>query len=33
MDHFTKPLADVDPDVYAALEAETVRQRDRQNLR
>jgi glycine hydroxymethyltransferase len=28
MDHFTKPLADVDPDVYAALELETARQRD-----
>jgi len=28
MDHFTKPLADVDPDVFAALEAETARQRD-----
>ena len=28
MDHFTKKLADVDPEIYAALEAETARQRD-----
>jgi len=28
MDHFTERLADVDPAVYAALEAETARQRD-----
>jgi len=28
MNHFTQRLADVDPDVYAALEAETARQRD-----
>jgi glycine hydroxymethyltransferase len=28
MDHFTRSLAEVDPDVYAALEAETARQRD-----
>ncbi len=28
MNHFTERLADVDPDVYLALEAETVRQRD-----
>ncbi len=28
MDHFTARLADVDPEVYAALEAETARQRN-----
>ncbi len=28
MNHFTERLADVDPDIYAALEAETARQRD-----
>ena len=28
MNHFTERLADVDPEVYAALEAETARQRD-----
>jgi glycine hydroxymethyltransferase len=28
MDHFTERLADADPDIYAALEAETARQRD-----
>lgn len=28
MSHFTDPLADVDPEVHAALEAETARQRD-----
>ena len=28
MNHFTKRLADVDPDIYAALEAETDRQRE-----
>jgi len=28
MDHFIGRLADVDPDIYAALEAETARQRD-----
>ena len=28
MDHFIRPLADVDPEIYAALEAETTRQRD-----
>ncbi len=28
MNHFTERLADVDPDIYAALEAETDRQRD-----
>ncbi len=28
MNHFTERLADVDPDVFAALEAETARQRD-----
>jgi len=28
MKHFTEPLADVDPEIYAALEAETARQRD-----
>lgn len=27
MNHFTERLADVDPDIYAALEAETARQR------
>jgi glycine hydroxymethyltransferase len=28
MSHFTDPLAEVDPEVHAALEAETARQRD-----
>jgi glycine hydroxymethyltransferase len=28
MNHFTEPLASVDPDIYEALEAETTRQRD-----
>ena len=28
MSHFTERLADVDPEVHAALEAETARQRD-----
>ncbi len=28
MDHFIRSLADVDPEIYAALEAETTRQRD-----
>jgi len=28
MNHFTERLADADPDIYAALEAETARQRD-----
>ena len=28
MDHFTRRLADVDPEIFAALEAETARQRD-----
>jgi len=28
MNHFTDRLADVDPDIHAALEAEVARQRD-----
>jgi glycine hydroxymethyltransferase len=28
MKHFTDHLAEVDPEIYAALEAETARQRD-----
>jgi len=28
MSHFTEPLASVDPDIFAALEAETARQRE-----